>query len=312
MRLLSTVPNTLRLRWIGTAVLLATLYVSTADRIMARGYEPDDESSFHQLPTGGGVIEEVQRRGLLKIGLGLFEPWVMCDVNGDLIGYEIDVAREMAEDWGVLIQFVRTDWYFIVPALIEKEFDLIVSGMGITPERSLRVNFSIPYAEFGTAVLANTLRTDGLTEQSDFNTPDIVFGARSGTVPEQTVTDHFPSAVLRSFDSDTELLGVLLAGEVHAVAVDQVKATRWLESHADSVHRPFDDLFNKIPEAVALRKGDVDGLNVVNSWITHHQTTGWLGERRHYWFETRDWADRVATDPEVIQGCDASFEANPY
>ena len=300
-------------RTLALMAALVTLALTSADYALARGYEQShDEPILLPWPGNGSVIDDVRRRGLLKVGLGLFEPWVMCDVNGDLIGYEIDVAREMAEDWGVRIRFVRTDWYFIVPALIEEEFDLIVSGMGITPERSLLVNFSVPYSEFGTAIVANTEQTEGLQTRSDFDSPDVVFGARAGTVPEQAVMDHFPRATLRLFDTDTDLLQALLAGDVDAAAVDQVKAARWLEGHAETLHRAFDELFNKVPEAVALRKGDVDGLNVVNSWIAHHRTTGWLDERRRYWFETRDWADRLATDPDVIRRCDESFEADPY
>lgn len=302
--------------WARTLAITAafvTLAVTSADYAQARGYEQAHHQPryFFPWPSNGSVIDEVQRRGLLKVGLGLFEPWVMCDVNGELIGYEIDVAREMAEDWGVRIRFVRTDWYLIVPALIEERFDLIVSGMGITPERSLLVNFSVPYSEFGTAIVANTVQTEGLRTHSDFDSPDVVFGARAGTVPEQTVRDHFPRATLRSFDTDTELLQALLAGDVHAAAADQVKATRWLQGPHGALHRAFEELFNKVPEAVALRKGDVDGLNVVNSWIAHHRTSGWLGERRQYWFETRDWADQVATDPDVVQRCEESFE-DPY
>ncbi|MDE0366824.1 MAG: transporter substrate-binding domain-containing protein [Gammaproteobacteria bacterium] len=295
------------------AVALASSGLLLADPGMARGSgEVHDEPMSLAWPEGGSVIDEVRRRGLLKVGVGLFEPWVMCGANGDLIGYEIDVGREMAEDWGVRIRFVRTDWYYIVPALIEEEFDLIVSGMGITPRRSLLVNFSVPYSEFGTAIVANTVRTAGLRSRSDFDNPDVVFGVRAGTVPEQAVANHFRIAELRPFDTDTDLLGALLAGDVHAAAADQVKATRWLDGHPALLHRPFEELFNKVPEAVALRKGDVDGLNVVNSWVAHHRTSGWLGERRRYWFETRDWAGRVASDPDVVQRCEESFDQNPY
>ena len=300
-------------RGLALVTAVAILTVSFAHQAWARGYEQaHDEPIFLTWPDNESAIDEVRRRGLLKVGLGLFEPWVMCDVNGDLIGYEIDVAREMAEDWGVHIQFVRTDWYFIVPALIEEEFDLIVSGMGITPERSLRVNFSVPYSEFGTVIVAHTGLTEGFRGRSDFDSPGIVFGARAGTVPEQAVAGHFPRATLLPFDTDTDLLQALLAGDLHAAAADQVKATAWLDEHPGFLHRPFEDVFNEVPEAVAMRKGDVDTLNVVNSWIAHHRTTGWLGERRRHWFETRDWAARVATDPEVVQRCEESFEADPY
>ena len=274
---------------------------------------PAGQSLHDRLHPGEGVVETARRRGLLKVGVGLFAPWVMCDAEGKrLIGYEVDVARELAADMGVRLQFVRTDWYFIVPALIEREYDLIVSGMGITPERGLHVNFADPSAEFGTAVVAHTGQTAGRSAPADFDSPNVVFGARSGTVPAQTVAEHFPRAVLRLFDTDTALLAALVAGEVHAAAADQVKAASWLNAHAATLHRPFEVLFNPVPEAIALRKGDADGVNFLNGWIAHHRAAGWLAERRRYWFDTREWADLAASTPEALAKCEASFEPNPY
>jgi polar amino acid transport system substrate-binding protein len=43
----------------------------------------------------------------------------------------------------------------------------------------------------------------------------------------------------------------------------------------------------------ALRKGDPDALNFFNSWITVVKAEGWIEERFHYWFETRDWQDQI-------------------
>ena len=251
------------------------------------------------------IIDIVRDRGLFKVGVGLFEPWVMCGKNGNLVGYEIDVARKMAEDLGVRVQFVRPDWDYIIPALTDKKIDAIISGMGVTPERSLLVNFSVPYAEFGVSVISNN--TQDLSTPGDFDSPDIVFGARAGTVSQQAVQDHFPNSVSRFFDTDTELLEALVAGSIDAAIAEQVIANRWLERHPSSLHRPFDELLNRIPEAFALRKGDVDGLNFMNSWIAHHRTSGWLQDRRRYWFNTSEGLDQVADDPQVIAKCDESF-----
>ena len=292
-------------------LLAATLVAASlaGGGALAEGYARGGDGDHHRhgRPGNASVIDTVQRRGLLRVGVGLFEPWVMCDVHGDLIGYEIDVARKIADDVGVRIQFIRTDWYFIVPALIEKAFDVIISGMGITPRRSLLVNFSVPYSEFGTAVIANTMRAGGLAAPRDFDDPNVTFGARSGTVPAQAVLDHFPQAHLRVFDTDGDLLQALVVGDVQAAAVDQVKATRWLDENPDALHRPFEELFNRVPEAIALRKGDIDGLNFLNSWIAHHRTSGWLTERRRYWFETRDWSGEVSDDEQDLETCAASF-----
>lgn len=303
---MKTLPNNL------LASIAVTLTIGTIGAAAAGSdYEQAFTERMHPRPTDGSVIGEAVRRDLLRVGVGLFEPWVMCDANGNLIGYEIDVSRKIAEDIGARVQFVRTDWYFIIPALIEQKFDLIVSGMAITPKRSLHVNFSVPYSEFGTVIVANTVRTEGLTTLVDFDSADVLFGARAGTVPEQAVGDNFPKATLRTFDTDTGLLQALLGGEVHVAAADQIKGARWLDAHPEVLHRPFSELFNKVPEAIALRKGDVDGLNFLDSWIAHYSTTGWLRERRRYWFETRDWADLVATDPDVVGQCNESFTPNP-
>ena len=304
---MKTQPRSL-LASLAAVVLIGTIGTSAA----AQSYEQVRSERLHPWTTDGSVIGAVLHRNLLKVGVGLFEPWVMCDVNGRLTGYEIEVAQKIAEDIGVRVQFVRTDWYFIIPALIEKEFDLIISGMAITPERSLHVNFSDPYSEFGSVIVANTMRTSGLTTLAEFDSTDVVFGVRAGTVPEQAVANNFPKATLRAFDSDTGLLQALVGGDVHAAAADQIKGARWLDTHPEILHRPFAEVFNKVPEAIALRKGDVDGLNFLDSWIAHHRTSGWLAERRRYWFETRDWANVVATDPDAVAHCNDSFKPNPY
>lgn len=266
----------------------------------------DDATAQNSHSNGDSVIDVIQRRGLMKIGISLFEPWVMCGVEGDLIGYEVDVAKKLASDMSVRIRFVRTDWYFIIPDLIEEKFDLIISGMGITPSRGLLVNFSIPAAEFGTLVVVNTNLIEDAQSLDELNVSEVTIGARAGTVPAQVASDHFPLATLRLFDSDPDLLAELIAGDLHAAAADQVKATHWLDTHPNILYSPF-DLLNKVPEAIALRKGDLDGLNYLNSWIEHHESNGWLSEKRNYWFDTREWEDLVATDPTAVENCVESF-----
>ncbi len=295
-------------------LVVVSLIGSISSRVMAQGYERSNVKQHHERRYfgSGSVIEEIQYRDLMKVGISMFEPWAMCNRDGDLIGYEVDVASKIAEDMRVRIQFVRTDWYYIIPALIEREFDVIISGMSITPARNLNVNFTSPYSEFGSSIVANTGQTEGLKTLEDFDSPDVTFAARLGTTPQEVITIQFPSAKLRIFDTGPEVLQALISGEVHAAAADQITATKWIEANPDTLHRPFDQLFNKLPEAIALRKGDVDGLNFFNSWITRHQVNGWLAERRQYWFGTRDWADQVATGAEVVRQCAESFTANPY
>ena len=101
------------------------------------------------------TLEQVLQRGALRVGFSTFVPWAMKSKNGDFIGFEIDVARELAKDMGVEPQFVPTKWDGILPALLTGKFDIIIGGMGVLPERNLKANFSIPYEYSGMSIVAN-------------------------------------------------------------------------------------------------------------------------------------------------------------
>ena len=91
------------------------------------------------------TVEQVIKRGILKVGMSTFVPWAMKDKTGKLIGFEIDVASQLAEDMGVKVEFVPTKWAGIIPALLTGKFDVIIGGMSVRPDRNLKVNFTIPY-----------------------------------------------------------------------------------------------------------------------------------------------------------------------
>ena len=116
---------------------------------------------------------------MIKIGLSLFMPWSMRDRNGELIGFEVDVGRKLAQDMGVEVEFVPTSWDGIIPALVAGKFDTIISGLSVTPQRNLTVNFTEPYAFSGGTMLANRQLTEGFT-LADYNSPDVTITARRG------------------------------------------------------------------------------------------------------------------------------------
>ena len=108
-------------------------------------------SAASQELASSSVLEEIKKRGSLRVGMSTFVPWAMRDKQGDLIGFEIDVATKVAEDMGVKIKFVPTAWSGIIPALLAQNFDVIIGGMSITPGRNLTVNFTAPIRTLWTA-----------------------------------------------------------------------------------------------------------------------------------------------------------------
>ena len=98
------------------------------------------------------------KKGTLRVGVSLFTPWTLKK-DGKLVGFEIDVANQLAKDLGVQLELKEFDWEAIIPALLAKKIDIISAGMVITPQRALKVSFSQPYANSGIGLATNMTLT---------------------------------------------------------------------------------------------------------------------------------------------------------
>jgi len=239
------------------------------------------------------VIEEIKKRGAIKIGLSVFKPWSMRDKNGELIGFELDVGAKLAEDMDVEAEFIPTAWDGIIPALVSGKFDVIISGMTTTPQRNLTINFTNPYAYSGLTILANTEMTEGMALE-DFNSSDITFAARRGATPATLIAEMFPEAELLLFDEDGASTQEVLNGKAHATMASEPTPSSEARRYPDKLNVPFDTAFSATGESFGLRKGDPDALNFFNNWININTRNGWLKSRNDYWFRGEDWADQVS------------------
>jgi polar amino acid transport system substrate-binding protein len=239
------------------------------------------------------TVEKVVKRGVLKVGMSTFVPWAMKDKKGDLIGFEIDVATRLAEDMGVKVEFIPTKWSGIIPALLTGKFDVIIGGMGIRPDRNLKVNFSIPYDYTGMSILAHKELAAGFDSLEDFNRPDVSIAARIGTTAAAAAKKFMPRAKLRLFDDESQAVQEILNGRVHAVIASAPLPAFQAIKYPDRLFLPLDANFTREPNGFAVQKSDVDTLNYFNNWIRVVEAEGWLKERKHYWFETKDWQDLV-------------------
>ena len=209
---------------------------------------------------------------------------------------------------GVEVEFARTNWNYIISELIAEEFDVIISGMTILPERNLRVNFTSSYNSTGIYLVANTEKTADLATLADFNSPSVTIATRRGASSIPAIENTFPEAMLLLFDTDNEVLQAVVAGDAHAAAAFATTRNTWVEANSETLHLPSEEPFASEVLAIAVRKGDLDTLNFFNSWIAVNQANGWLEQRRQYWFEGREWEDQVVTDPETVAECDNSFQ----
>ncbi|MFH0783512.1 MAG: transporter substrate-binding domain-containing protein [Pseudomonadota bacterium] len=250
-------------------------------------------ASLQQDIAAGSTIESVKKKGVLKVGMDVFQPWAMKDKTGKLIGFEIDVATRLAADMGVEVEFVPTAWSGIIPALLTGKFDVIIGGMGITAQRALQVNFSNPYDYSGMSIVAHKKLAAGFTSLESFNRPDVQIAVKLGTTAAAAAKKFLPKATLRMFDTEPQAYQELRNGKVHAVVGSAPRPAYEAVEYSDSLFLPVPGTFTQEPIGFALRKGDPDTLAFFNSWITIVSLEGWLKERHDYWFGTKDWAGMV-------------------
>ncbi|MDP4979505.1 MAG: transporter substrate-binding domain-containing protein [Desulfobacterales bacterium] len=243
--------------------------------------------------TGESTIENALKRGVLRVGMSTFVPWAMKDKTGKLIGFEIDVANRLAQDTGVEIEFVPTKWAGIIPALLTGKFDVIIGGMGILPQRNLKVNFTIPYDYSGMSIVAHKQLAAGFKRLEEFNRPEVKIAARLGSTAEMAVRKYMPQARLQLFDDESQVIQELRSGRVHAMVASAPLPTYLALENPEVLFLPLQETFTKEPIGFAVRKGDVDTLNYFNNWIRVVEAEGWLKERKQYWFNTKEWEKQL-------------------
>ncbi len=239
------------------------------------------------------TLDQVMRRGVLRVGMDIFKPWAMKDKNGKFAGFEIDVATRLAKDMGVKAEFIPTKWAGIIPALLTGKFDVIIGGMSIQSSRNLKVNFSIPYDYTGQSMVANKQLAAGFDSLEDFNTQKVTIAVKLGSTAVTAAKKFMPKAKLVMFDDESPAYQEVINGRAHAVVGSAPTPAFYAIEYPDTLFLPIQDTFTKEPIGFAVRKGDPDTLNFFNSWITVVAAEGWLKERKHYWFETKDWESRL-------------------
>jgi polar amino acid transport system substrate-binding protein len=268
-------------------ILVTVLVMSTAFAGAAAA------GKIQQDLTAESTIENALKRGVLRVGMSTFVPWAMKDKTGKLIGFEIDVANRLAQDTGVKIEFVPTKWAGIIPALLTGKFDVIIGGMGILPQRNLKVNFTIPYDYSGMSIVAHKQLAAGFKRLEEFNRPEVKIAARLGSTAEMAVRKYMPQAKLQLFDDESQVIQELRSGRVHAMVASAPLPNFLALENPEVLFLPLQETFTREPIGFAVRKGDVDTLNYFNNWIRVVEAEGWLKEHKQYWFNTKEWEKQL-------------------
>lgn len=234
------------------------------------------------------TIDKIIRRGKLRVGMSTFVPWAMQDKKGTWIGFEIDMAKKLAEDMGVKVEFVPTKWEGLIPSLLTGKFDLIIAGMTGTPQRALKINFTTPYDFSMMNIVAHKKVAAGFTRAADFNKPEVTVLTRNGTTAVAAVKKFLPKAKLRLYTDNGPMVQELLNGKAHAIVSSSPEPAQLAAKHPEHLFY-IDESLTQEPISIGVKKGDPDTLAYLNNWIVVKKNGGFIEDRVNYWWKSMAW-----------------------
>ena len=240
------------------------------------------------------VIDRILQRGELAVGMtGNMPPMNMTSKEGELIGYEVDLARAMAKAMGVRAKLAVMPFAELLPALQSGKIDLILSNMTITPGRNLKVAFVGPYFTSGKAFLTKIKTIAMADEAEDIDAKNTKLAALKGSTSQAFVEESIPEATLVTANDYDEAVKMVLEDKVHAMVADYpicvVSVFRYPNQGLLSVVTTL----TYEPIGVGVPAGDPLLVNWVENFMGIAAETGLLQELKENWLLQADWLHRL-------------------
>lgn len=171
----------------------------------------------------------VSAQDVVRIGTeGAYPPYNFTDSDGNLVGFEIDLANALCEEAGVSCEFVAQDWDGIIPALLASRYDAIMAGMSITEERMEVVDFTRMYFTTPARFIAAT--DSGITETTPEALAGLTIGTQSATIHANFLEDLYGDSDIRLYPTQDEVNLDLASGRIDLLLADSSATADWLET----------------------------------------------------------------------------------
>ncbi|MEN9827260.1 MAG: hypothetical protein RI953_3005 [Pseudomonadota bacterium] len=239
------------------------------------------------------ALADVKTRKELRVGLDPgFIPFEMKNPKGEMIGFDIDMIQGFAASLGAKATFVDTRWEGIIPALMAKKFDLIVSGMTITEERKKTVLFSAPYYRAGLLALVSSKRKETVRKAGDLNAAGINIAVKVGTTADQFAAKTYPKATIRKLDSESDCANAVSLGKVDAFIYDKPYLELFAAKNTQKVFL-LPDTLTVEDFGVAARKADSTLIAAFNEYLTSWKKNGGYDRSIRTHFVEMPWASSM-------------------
>lgn len=192
----------------------------------------------------------------LRIGTeGAYPPFNLMDANGQVVGFDVDIAQALCSKMQAECSVVTSDWDGIIPALNAKKFDFLVASMSITDERKQAVDFTEPYYTNKLQFVAPK-SVDFKTDKASLKRK--VIGAQRATIAGTWLEDNLADVVdIKLYDTQENAYLDLASNRIDGILADTFVQWEWLKSDAGKDFEfKGEPVFDNDKIGIAVRKND--------------------------------------------------------
>ena len=238
-----------------------------------------------EVSSADNSLQKVKENGKLVLGLDdTLAPMGFRDDNGEIVGFDIDLAREVANRLGVELEAKPIDWSSAILSLKKGDVDVIWNGFAVNESRKQQVNFTKPY-------LYNRLMIAKYSDRDDINSKEElkgkIVGVQSGSSNYETlVNDPVSKEIkeIRQYDSYVNAFLDLEAKRIDAVIVDEIVARYYISKENANFTLLEDKPITSQYLSVGLRKTDTELLNAIDKALDDMRADGKAAEISTKWF----------------------------
>ena len=238
----------------------------------------------------GDTLQRVIDFKVLKVGMsGNQPPMTMTNRDGGLMGFDVDLAKALADAMKVKLEIVPMPFSELLPALEQNKVDMVLSGLSITPERTEMVSFVGPYMMSGKSILTKNSVLAKIEASKDFNRKDLKLVALSKSTSAAFVRAVAPEAQLIEVGSYDDGVAMIRDGKADALVADMPLCVLSVMRYPDAGFTTLERPLTVEPVGIALGKNDPQFFNLVDNYLRAYEKTGILGKIRKKWFEDSSW-----------------------
>ena len=226
-------------------------------------------------------VADIKKKGEITIGMLVdFPPYGTTDAKNQPDGYDADVAKLLAKDWGVKANIVPVTGPNRIPFLLTNKVDVLIATFGITAERQKQVLFSNPYSTLTIYVLAP--KSLNIKTAEDLK-PVTISVARAST-QDTAISAIAPAGTpLKRYDDDATALQALISGQVQAMGASNTILAQLLKDYPQLNIEPKLTLKEQA-NGMAFRKADTALAEFSNKFIAEIEANGELSKINQKWF----------------------------